>query len=227
MYGSIEIVKSSCEYFLPVDRLRHKSAELKFGWGCRFLFCHLAVSPFPDSTFRREQSQNQFHFPIQLPLKELLPNWILFLRLCAHSATIGRRSSHSSKPVSSHAQRYGYRWERHEKSMFKLGGKIYANFFSSRIFPHVTGGGVFQVFLLQQDFPSHLVRILTFTDRSAQKWWPKRKILICVTVLSELSQELFDLKMKMSGLSIFLCKMVQHHMMISDTGSETSFALYF
>ena len=62
MYGSIEIVKSSCEYFLPVDRLRHKSAELKFGWGCRFLFCHLAVSPFPDSTFRREQSQNQFHF---------------------------------------------------------------------------------------------------------------------------------------------------------------------
>ena len=66
------------ENFLPVDRLRHKSAELKFGWGCRFLFCHLAVSPFPDSTFRREQSQNQFHFPIQLPLKELLPNWIFF-----------------------------------------------------------------------------------------------------------------------------------------------------
>ena len=103
--------------------------------------------------------------------------------------------------------------------MFKLGGKIYANFFSLRIFPHVPRGGVILFFLLKQDFPSHLVRSLTFTDRSAQKWWPKQKILICVTVLSELSQELFDLKMKMSGLSIFLCKMVQHHMMISDTVS--------
>ena len=76
----------------------------------------------------------------------------------------------------------------------------------------------FQVFNLKQDFPSHLVRSLTFTDRSAQKWWPKQKILICVTVLSELSQELFDLKMKMSGLSIFLCKMAQH-LLISDTVS--------
>ena len=227
MYGSIEIVKSSCEYFLPVDRLRHKSAELKFGWGCRFLFCHLAVSPFPDSTFRRNRAKISFTFQFNYCWKSSSPIEYFFLRLCAHSATIDRRSSHFSKPVSSDAQRYGYRWVRHEKSMFKLGGKIYANFFSSRIFPHVTGGGVFQVFLLKQDFPSHLVRILTFTDRSAQKWWPKQKILICVTVLSELSQELFDLKMKMSGLSIFLCKMVQHHMMISDTGSETSFALYF
>ena len=76
----------------------------------------------------------------------------------------------------------------------------------------------FQGFILKQDFPSHLVRSLTFTDRSAQKWWPKQKILICVTVLSELSQELFDLKMKMSGLSIFLCRMAQH-LMISDTVS--------
>ena len=227
MYGSIEIVKSSCEYFLPVDRLRHKSAELKFGWVAVSFFATWQSHHFLIRPSEGNRARVSFTFHFENCWKSSSPIEYFFLRLCAHSATIDRRSSHFSKPVSSDAQRYGYRWVRHEKSMFKLGGKIYANFFSSRIFPHVTGGGVFQVFLLKQDFPSHLVRSLTFTDRSAQKWWPKQKILICVTVLSELSQELFDLKMKMSGLSIFLCKMVQHHMMISDTGSETSFALYF
>ena len=219
MYGSIEIVKSSCEYFLPVDRLRHKSAELKFGWGCRFLFCHLAVSPFPDSTFRREQSQNQFHFPIQLPLKEFLPNWIIFfwksVRTAQQLIAALPTPLNLFRQMPSDVGIVGYA-TRNQCS--ELGGKIYANFFSLRIFPYVPGGGVFQVFLLKQDFPSHLVRSLTFTDRSAQKWWPKQKILICVTVLSELSQELFDLKMKMSGLSIFLCKMAQH-LLISDTVS--------
>ena len=212
------------EDFLSVlDRLRHKSAELKFGWGCRFLFLppgSLTISWFDLQKGTEPESVSLSN---SITAERAPPQLNIFLRLCAHSATIDRRSSqyssHSSKPVSSHAQRYGYRWVRHEKSMFKLGGKIYANFFSLRIFPYVPGGGVFQVFLLKQDFPSHLVRSLKFTDRSAQKWWPKQKILICVTVLSELSQELFDLKMKMSGLSIFLCKMVQHHMMISDTVS--------
>ena len=81
----------NCEKFLRVfpssilvDRLRHKSAELIFGWVAVFFFCHLAVSPFPDSTFRWEQGQNQFHFPLWKLLKELLPNWLFFSEsLCA------------------------------------------------------------------------------------------------------------------------------------------------
>ena len=101
----------------------------------------------------------------------------------------------------------------------ELGGKIYAIFFFFRIVPYVPGGGVFSRFHSKARFPlssstqSHVHR------QVSAKMMTEAKILICVTVLSELSQELFDLKMKMSGLSIFLCKMVQHRMMISDTVS--------
>ena len=130
----------NCEKFLRVfpssilvDRLRHKSAELIFGWVAVFFFCHLAVSPFPDSTFRWEQSQIQFHFSLFKYCWKSSSPIEFFLKVCAHSATINRRSSHdsshSSKPVSSHAQRCGYRWVRHEKSMFGTGRQDLCKFF--------------------------------------------------------------------------------------------------
>ena len=154
MYGSIEIVKSSCEYFLPVDRLRHKSAELKFGWGCRFLFCHLAVSPFPDSTFRREQSQNQFHFPLWIPLKEFLPNWIIFFWKSVRTAQ--QLIAALPTPLNLFHQMpsdMGIVGNATGNQCSELGGKIYAIFFFFRIVPYVPGGGVFSRFHSKARFP--------------------------------------------------------------------------